>query len=129
MKASNKNGNPPEGRKENPSLMDCTKTVLCRINLFWINSGSQKVLNEALGGQDLPHQGSPFIQLDEPSDYTRGLEKDEKEHSRHTGRARTANRLPREKSLVHQREKKKKEKKKKIKRRKRKGFLLQDTTL
>ena len=61
----------------------------------------------------MPHQGSPFIQLDEPSDYTRGLEKDEKEHSRHTGRARTANRLPREKSLAHQREKKKKGKKKK----------------
>lgn len=118
MKASNKNGNPPEGRKENPSLIDCTKTVLCRINLFWINSGSQKVLNEALGGQDLPHQGSPFIQLDEPSDYTRGLEKDEKdekEHSRHTGRARTANRLPREKSLAHQREKKKKKREKKRK--------------
>lgn len=68
----NKNGNPPEGKKKKGKSQPDRSYQNCFLQnqSVWINSVSQKVLNEILGEQDLPHQGSPFIQLDEPSDYT-----------------------------------------------------------
>lgn len=50
------------------------------------------------------------------------LEKDEKEHPRHTGKARAANRLPREKSIWSIKEKKIKGKKNENKKKGKKGF-------